>query len=94
MFSRVMQEPSGGAITWMFMAGIVGGVTIWTAHFIVMLGLHPGMIHGCDPFMIFASLGVAMAGVVAGLMIMHAGKRSILAEGGGAVLGLAVVIMH
>ena len=94
LFARVMLEPTGRTITWMFMAGIVGGVTIWTAHFIAMLGFRAEVPLGYDPMLTFASLGVAMAGVVAGLMITHAGGRSLVAEVGGMVLGLAVVVTH
>jgi len=97
LFSRAMMEPSGRTLVWMFMSGIVGGVTIWTTHFIAMLGFHSdtglGAI-GYDPALTFASLGVAMAGVIAGLMITHIGGRSRVAELGGVVLGLAVVVTH
>lgn len=87
--SRELQEISPLQIA---LAGVIGGVTIWTTHFMALLAYGPGAGHSHEPRLTAASLLAAVAG--AGLALAIASQRATLVEIGGAVLGLSVVATH
>lgn len=47
-------------LNWLLMSGIIGGSTIWTAHFIAMLSYRVELVHGYHPMLTLGSLGVAV----------------------------------
>lgn len=81
-------------LVWICLSGIVGGGAIWTTHFLAMLGYLPGEGAGYTPGLTLLSLLIAVASCAVGLGIAAFSQRSVLAEGGGAVLGLGIAAMH
>ncbi|SEL61475.1 putative bifunctional diguanylate cyclase/phosphodiesterase [Xaviernesmea oryzae] len=94
LYSRARRSPGLQRLNWIFMAGIIGGSTIWTTHFIAMLSFSPSMRHAFAPDLTMISLLVAIATTLLGLLISTLSARSMLVELGGAVLGGGIVLMH
>lgn len=46
---------------WVFLAGIVGGATVWTTHFVAMLGYRTDLVVGYDVIPTVLSLALAVA---------------------------------
>lgn len=70
------------------------GATIWTTHFIAMLGHHPGVATTFDPMLTAASIVIAVGGLW-GTIAVHravAGGRGIAATG--LALGATIAAMH
>ncbi|MBX3567843.1 MAG: bifunctional diguanylate cyclase/phosphodiesterase [Rhizobiaceae bacterium] len=76
------------------MAGVAIGMTIWTTHFLAMLGFMPNLEHGFDPGGTLLSLGFAVATSVAGFALALQAGRGPAVEVGGAVLGMGIALMH
>ncbi|MES5098756.1 bifunctional diguanylate cyclase/phosphodiesterase [Agrobacterium sp. BA1120] len=94
LFSRARQSTSIQRVNWLFLAGMIGGTTIWTTHFVAMLGYQaPGNV-GFLPVFTGLSFIIAVAATMAGLAISTYGGHTALAEGGGLVVGLGIASMH
>jgi diguanylate cyclase (GGDEF)-like protein len=76
------------------MAGIAAGLTIWSTHFLAMLGFMPDLEHGFDPHGTLLSLGLAVATSMGGLALAAESGRGPLVELGGAVVGGGIALMH
>ncbi|MFB9948078.1 putative bifunctional diguanylate cyclase/phosphodiesterase [Rhizobium puerariae] len=94
LFSRVRRGRGLEKGIWLFLAGFIGGSTIWTTHFLAMLGYLGGGQAGYEPAMTFLSFAVAVMTAMAGLGIAAYGGRSALIEAGGTILGLGIAAMH
>ncbi|KQT88352.1 EAL domain-containing protein [Aurantimonas sp. Leaf443] len=93
LFKRAAETrwPERGA--WFILNALITGASIWCTHFIAMLGYDPGTLVGFEPVLTIVSLLVAMAGAGIGFVVAASSRRgaSLL---GGAILGLAIVVMH
>ncbi|SFI13058.1 putative bifunctional diguanylate cyclase/phosphodiesterase [Albimonas pacifica] len=94
LFRMVPRERGRRGAWFVVQSAVVGGATIWTTHFVAMLGFDPGVPHGYDPGLTLLSLGIAMTGVLLGQLMIRVADGSRLAEAGGAVMGGAIVAMH
>lgn len=95
MFRKVCRGFVDARDAWnVLQAGLIGGATIWTTHFIAMIGFDPGVPVAYHPVLTMLSLIVAVLGVAGGLWLIGKARGSALAEFGGAVLGLAVLGAH
>ena len=94
LFRMVPRERGRRGAWFIVQSALIGGATIWTTHFVAMLGFEPDAPHGYDPVLTLLSLAIAMGGVLVGQMMIRAADGSRLAEGGGAVMGGAIVAMH
>ena len=94
LFRMVPRERGRRGAWFIVQSAVIGGSTIWTTHFVAMLGFEPGVPHGYDPLLTLLSLGIAMGGVLLGQLMVHVADGSWLAEAGGAVIGAAIVAMH
>lgn len=94
LFSRGRNTRGVVRLNWLVLSGIVGGSTIWTTHFVAMLGYEVGVEIGYEPIVTLASLAAAIAATSAGFIISTAQARGFLIEAGGAVLGLGIALMH
>lgn len=79
---------------WIFLASISSAVAIWCTHFVAILGFEPGVPVAFDPVLTIDSLFIALAGSLAGFAIATSRWRRVAPALGGAVLGLAVALMH
>ncbi|WP_339947090.1 EAL domain-containing protein [uncultured Albimonas sp.] len=94
LFRMVPQERGRRGAWFIVQSSVIGGATIWTTHFVAMLGFDPGVPHGYDAELTLLSLLVAMVGVLVGQTMIRASNGSLLAEAGGAVMGASIVGMH
>jgi diguanylate cyclase (GGDEF)-like protein/PAS domain S-box-containing protein len=86
----------GGAMraVWIAGAGAVTGGSIWATHFIAMLAYEPGVATAYEGGLTALSLVAAMAVTTMGLAVAVHGPRPWGAAIGGAIVGIAVAIMH
>jgi diguanylate cyclase (GGDEF)-like protein len=94
LFARALARKGTARTMWAVLAGIIGGSTIWTSHFISLLGLE-----ATDEqfFFLFVSLGALLISILlssAGFVIAAANTKSRLVEAGGAILGIAFAANH
>jgi diguanylate cyclase len=94
LFSRVRRTQGLQKLNWLFLAGFVGGSTIWTTHFVAMLGYKTPVVNGYDPTLTLLSLMVGIVLTIAGFSIASMSQKGALIEAGGAIVGLGVVLMH
>ncbi len=94
VFARLKDVPADRRLMNVFLAGVIGGATIWTTHFVAMVAYDPGVDHAYEPILTALSLFIAIAGVSLGLALASTTNRSHWVEAGGAVFGLTVATMH
>lgn len=94
LFSRTRRTTGGKRIHWLLLSAIVCGCTIWTTHFIAMLGYTPPVIHAYDPVLTLVSLLISIGASLAAFVIASSTRSSFMIELGGAVLGLGIAAMH
>ncbi len=94
LFSRVRRTQGLQKLNWLFLSGFVGGSSIWTTHFVAMLGYETPVVNGYDPVLTLISLLLAVFVTLAGFAIASHGQKSALVEAGGVIVGLGVVVMH
>ncbi len=58
--ARIARRAKRGAFV--VMSGIAAGLTIWSTHFLAMLGFMPDLEHGFEPHGTLLSLGLARLG--------------------------------
>ncbi|WP_342742205.1 putative bifunctional diguanylate cyclase/phosphodiesterase [Poseidonocella sedimentorum] len=93
--ARRMVTSNGRRRQWqLFLAGMIGGTTIWSTHFVAMLAYNPGYPHGYEPVLTLLSLAVAFSGVLASLAILAYWRSAINLIAGGFLLGLSIAAMH
>jgi diguanylate cyclase (GGDEF)-like protein len=90
---RAARATGPNRLGWQFLIAVCAGATIWTTHFIAMLGYQPGAAVTFDPILTIISLLLAMAGAGGGFAIVNAGGRGAPLFGG-ALVGLAIAAMH
>lgn len=94
LFARVRRTESDLKILWLCLAGIIGGGTVWSTHFVAMIAYESDLILGYDPVLTLTSLLIAVAGVSAAFVVASSRKISLLIETGGVIFGLSVAAMH
>src|SRR5262245_24433514 len=66
LFSRVRRTHGFQKFNWLFLSGFVGGATIWTTHFIAMLGFRAPTLSGYEPDLTLLSLFIGIASAMIG----------------------------
>ena len=94
LFTRVRRTQGLQKYNWLFLSGFVGGSTIWTTHFIAMLGYSSPAMNGYEPKLTLLSLFIGVAASIAGFSIASATQKGLLVEAGGAIVGLGIACMH
>ncbi|MBW9115333.1 EAL domain-containing protein [Rhizobium cauense] len=94
LFSRVRRTHGLQKFNWLFLSGFVGGATIWTTHFIAMLGFQAPTISGYEPDLTLLSLFIGIASTMIGFTVASIRSQDALVEAGGAIVGLGVAAMH
>lgn len=93
LFRRGRQRAGVQRSGWLFLASIAAGSSVWCTHFIAMLAYQSPAPVTYDPFLSMLSLMLSIAGCGLGFSLaLNDGKLPTLA--GGALLGLAVSVMH
>lgn len=89
LFGRALSRNGTARTMWAFLAGIIGGSTIWTSHFISLLGLD---VPGEQFFFLFVSLGALLVSIILsslGFVLATTKREHGLVEVGGALVGTA-----
>lgn len=79
---------------WTFLTAVCAGSATWSTHFIAMLGYRPDVPATFEPVLTIISLLVAIVGSAAGLLLASSNHHRSLRALGGAVVGLAFIVMH
>jgi diguanylate cyclase (GGDEF)-like protein len=79
---------------WLFLAGLAFGSTVWTTHFLAMLGYDPAIAHGFEPERTFVSLFIAIFVAMSGFLIASSGRSRLDATIGGGAIGVGIASMH
>lgn len=94
LFGRVRRTDEFVRHLWLFLAGLIGGATVWSVHFLAMLGYRSPAIVGYEIYPTLASFLVAVTLTATGFMLAARTARSLLIEVGGLVIGLGIAAMH
>lgn len=94
LWSRAAAATAQNKPHWSFLAGMAGGASVWTTHFISMLGHHLETPVSFDPELTILSIAVAIVGVSSGIFISAFVGRIELTILGGAIVGAAISAMH
>lgn len=94
LFARVRRTSAVVKALWLFMAGLIAGGTIWSTHFVAMMGYETPVTLGYAPVPTVASLAIAVAGSTLGFHLAARTVSTAWIEAGGAILGLGIVAMH
>ncbi|RYG14353.1 MAG: bifunctional diguanylate cyclase/phosphodiesterase, partial [Caulobacteraceae bacterium] len=62
LFRRARSYEGKARVQWVGLSAIAMGVSIWSMHFVAMLGFDPGAPVSYDPGLTLSSLGLAMGG--------------------------------
>lgn len=93
LFDRCLRSRSSG-LEWIAISGLTGGTTIWSTHFIAMLGYLQQFPATFAPSTTILSLLSAIMTTMAGLAIARHDQRFWFPEIGGAIIGLGGCLMH
>ena len=91
LLSRAMRLRRSDRLNWLAFAAVAGGAGIWSTHFVAMLAYHPGIPiqYRIAPTLLSVVLAVAITWIALWVAVR---RNAPLA--GGAVLGLAIAVMH
>ncbi|KAE8235322.1 hypothetical protein A4X03_0g9823, partial [Tilletia caries] len=94
LFSRVRSARGPARASWIALTAIIGGSSIWTTHFVAMMGYEADALAGYEPTATLLSLVLAIMITGVGLFIAAVTARSFLIEAGGALVGAGIASMH
>ncbi|MCB2064832.1 MAG: bifunctional diguanylate cyclase/phosphodiesterase [Novosphingobium sp.] len=94
LFARTRRTSGARRLHWIFLAGLIGGSSIWTTHFVAMLGYLPDLPSAFEPVGTIASLFMAITFTTAGMYISATTRSSAMIEIGGGAVGLGIAAMH
>ena len=94
LFSRVRSTRGAARASWIVLTSIIGGSSIWTTHFVAMMGYEADALAGYEPTATLLSLVLAIVITGMGLFIAAMTTRSFLIEAGGALVGAGIASMH
>ena len=79
---------------WVALLAIIAGGTVWTTHFIAILGYRPDLLSGHDQRLVALSLFAAIAGMLVALSVQVSLPPRIAPLAAGTVFGLGGAAMH
>ena len=91
---RAVSVQGSQRLGWQFLTAVCAGTSIWTTHFIAMLGYQPGVPVSFDAALTVVSMIIAIAGTGLGIVLSTAPVGRLANPLGGAVFGLAIAAMH
>lgn len=95
LFRRVRTHVGRGKRVWLATAALAMGLSIWSMHFIAMLGFDPGSAVRYDPFLTLVSLALAVGATGGAFFFVapeHARLPRVLVAG--AAMGAGICLMH
>ena len=95
LFRRARLHDGTVQAQWVTLSAVAMGVSIWSMHFVAMLGFDPGSPVSYDFGLTLGSLALAMAGTaVAFTVCAQPGKALTRLTGSGVIMGLSIGGMH
>lgn len=94
LFGRVRNTRGVTRASWIALTSVIAGASIWTTHFVAMMGYQTQVVSGYEPTATLLSLVLAISVTGVGLTIAAMTQRSLLIEAGGLVIGLGIAAMH
>ncbi|MDH4442811.1 MAG: EAL domain-containing protein [Rhizobium sp.] len=94
LFGRVRNTRGITRASWILLTSVIAGASIWTTHFVAMMGYKTQFIAGYEPTATLLSLVLAIGVTGIGLTIAAITQRSALVEAGGVLIGLGIAAMH
>ncbi|GEO83926.1 MULTISPECIES: putative bifunctional diguanylate cyclase/phosphodiesterase [Alphaproteobacteria] len=94
LFGRVRSNRGVARISWLALTSVIGGCSIWTTHFVAMMGYETGLAVGYEPLVTLLSLACAVLVTGLGFAVAGLPARSPLIEAGGVIVGLGIALMH
>ncbi|WP_339713451.1 EAL domain-containing protein [uncultured Sneathiella sp.] len=94
LFERTRVTTGVKKAHWVFVAGLAGGCTIWSTHFLAMVSFQPGVTCGYQPSLTIASFFTIIFVCILGFFVSSATKSSTFIELGGLIVGGGIALMH
>lgn len=94
LFLRANATAGPQSIGWHFLTSVAAGSSIWCTHFIAIIAYDPETPVSFNPVLTIVSLLIAMAGTAIGLIVASLAPTRFAPIVGGAIVGLAVSLMH
>jgi len=95
LFRRARSHDGQSRARWVGLSAVAMGVSIWSMHFVAMLGFDPGAPVSYDLAATLSSLALAVAGTALAFTLCSVpGERTARLLGGGALMGLSIGGMH
>ncbi|OLP57207.1 hypothetical protein BJF92_06695 [Rhizobium rhizosphaerae] len=94
LYARGRRTISLQRMSWLFMAGIIGGSTIWTTHFVAMMSYEPTVRHAFAADLTLVSLVMAITATLLGMVVSTLTTKGPAIELGGLIIGLGIALMH
>lgn len=95
LFRRVRSHSGSARLTWLIIAALAMGSSVWSMHFIAMLGFDPGSAVSYDLALTALSLVLAVGGTGVAFLVAAGGEggpaRVVVA---GASMGMSICVMH
>ncbi|MFY0733714.1 MHYT domain-containing protein [Aurantimonas sp. NFXS3] len=95
LFRRVRTHLGQARRVWLAIAALAMGLSIWSMHFVAMLGFDPGSAVRYDPLLTFVSLVLAIGATGGAFFFVareRAGPRHVYAAG--IAMGIGICLMH
>jgi NO-binding membrane sensor protein with MHYT domain/two-component sensor histidine kinase len=95
LFRRVRANQGRSRMVWLSIAAVAMGLSIWSMHFVAMLGFDPGSAVSYDPFLTLVSLVLAI-GATGGAFFFASREGTGLATivAAGTSMGVGICLMH
>ena len=95
LFRRVRTHVGTGRTAWLITAAVAMGASIWSMHFVAMLGYDPGSPVSYDPGLTLLSFVLAVLATLAAFFLaQRGGGRPASLLGAGLVMGAGICLMH
>ncbi|MDO9338063.1 MAG: MHYT domain-containing protein [Caulobacter sp.] len=94
LFQRVRSHGGSDRLTWLAISAVVMGSSIWSMHFIAMLGFDPGSPVSYDLGLTALSLVLAIGGTAAAFLALSRGQSLQRLAAAGTAMGVAIGVMH
>ncbi|WP_157015942.1 putative bifunctional diguanylate cyclase/phosphodiesterase [Mesorhizobium xinjiangense] len=94
IFRRACEVDNSHRLNWLLLSGLAVGSTIWTTHFVAMLGFNLVETVGYDIALTLASLAAGIVFSTGGLWLAASGERLATRVLGGMIVGLGAAAAH
>jgi len=94
LFTRAQDTNKQIQALWLILAGMIGGGTIWSTHFVSMLAYKSDIILGYELTLTISSLIIVICMTMLGFAIAIRKANTLRIVTGGAILGVGISLMH